>query len=77
MKRMARPAKKSTAGTKTITVRLPVAQLRRVMRARNVTTAAELIRMLLDEEDERLTSEAALRKTAGTLRHGDFDARLL
>ena len=60
-----------------ITVRVPAARLRRLMRARRVATQSQLIKSLLIEEEERLRSHAVLRRTARTLRAGDVDDRLL
>jgi hypothetical protein len=66
-----RPAKKP------ITVRVPVTQLRSLMRARKLTSQSELINVLLDEEEERIRSWRALAETAGTMTDSDFDAALL
>jgi hypothetical protein len=60
-----------------ITVRVSEARLRKLMRVRRVATQSELINTLLAEEEERLHSHAVLRETAGTVRPGDVDARLL
>lgn len=62
---------------KSLTVRLPGSRLKKVMRARGLTRQSDLINRLLAEEEERLASVAALRRSAGTLRRGDFDDRLL
>lgn len=75
--RMPPSPKRKTARGKTTMVRLPLAQVRRLMRAHHVKTAAELVRKLLDENEERITSWAVLRETAGTARDGDFDGRLI
>ena len=63
--------------SRAITVRIPEARLRKVMRARKVATQSELINTLLAEEEERLRSHSLLRATASTVRAGDIDARLL
>lgn len=60
-----------------ITVRISEARLRKLMRARKVTTQSELINTLLAEEEERLGSHAVLRATARTVRADDVDDRLL
>lgn len=60
-----------------VTVRVERRALRRVMRARGIERASELVARLLEEEEERLDSRAALRATAGTARASDFDRRLL
>ncbi|MFI5308600.1 MAG: hypothetical protein ACHQ53_14670 [Polyangiales bacterium] len=60
-----------------ITVRVPEARLKQVMRARRIATQSELINTLLDEEAEKISSRQALEATAGTLRSRDFDDRLL
>ncbi len=69
---------KGTRSAKTaITVRVPTERLRQLMRARRVRTQSALINSLLAEEEERLVSKHVLRKTAGTAKASDFDARLL
>ena len=65
------------AATRAVTVRIPEARLRKLMRARRVATQSELINALLAEEEERLRSHAVLRETALTARPGDVDDRLL
>jgi hypothetical protein len=60
-----------------ITVRIAEARLRKLMRARKAATQSELINTLLAEEEERLRSHALLRATAGSVRRGDVDDRLL
>jgi hypothetical protein len=62
---------------KAITIRVPAARLKRVMRARKLATQSELINTLLAEEEERMEAESVLRETAGTLGATDFDDRLL
>ena len=63
--------------SRAITVRVSDARLRKLMRARKATTQSELINRLLAEEEEPLRSHAVLRATAGTVRAGDVDDRLL
>lgn len=63
--------------TKSVTVRLPLARLRRVMRARRAATEAELLNVLLAEEQERIESAAVLRATSGMGRYEDLEDRLL
>jgi hypothetical protein len=58
-------------------VRLPLARLRRLMRARKIATQSALINTLLEEEVERIASREVLRETAGTVASNDFDDRLL
>ena len=65
------------AATRAVTVRIPEARLRKLMRARRVATQSELINALLAEEEERLRSHAVLRDTARTVRASDVDDRLL
>ena len=65
------------AARKALTVRIPEARLRKLMRARQVKTQSELINTLLAEEEERLRSHQVLRDTAGTVEPADIDARLL
>ena len=60
-----------------ITVRVPAARVRQLMRARRITTQSELINTLLAEEQERLSSQRVLRDTAGVAGRSDFDDRLL
>ncbi len=62
---------------RTITVRVPEARLKQVMRARKIATQSELINTLLDEEAEKIASRRALEATAGTAGPKDFDDRLL
>jgi len=62
---------------KLVTVRLSGSRLRKVMRARGMLRQSDLINRLLAEEEERIASVAALRRTAGTVRRRDFDDRLL
>ena len=63
--------------SRAITIRVPEARLRKVMRARKVATQSELMNTLLVEEEERLHSHNLLRDTVGTVRARDIDARLL
>jgi hypothetical protein len=60
-----------------ITVRVPEARLKQVMRARRIATQSELINTLLDEEAEKISSRRALESTAGTAGGKDFDDRFL
>jgi hypothetical protein len=62
---------------KVLTVRLAGSRLRKIMRARGIKRQSDLIKRLLEEEEERLESLAVLRRTAGTVRRSDFDDRLL
>jgi hypothetical protein len=62
---------------KALTVRIPEARLRKLMRARKVKTQSELINTLLAEEEERLRSHQALRDTAGTVKPAAINDRLL
>lgn len=62
---------------KAVTVRVSTAQVRSLMRARRIGTQSALINTLLAEETERLTSERALRETAGVAKKSDFNDRLL
>jgi len=65
------------ATSKALTVRVPAARLRRLMRARRVATQSELINRLLAEEEERIRSHTVLRETAASARASDVDDRLL
>ncbi len=62
---------------KMLTVRVAGSRLRKLMRARGIRRQSDLIKRLLEEEEERLESLAVLRQTAGTARRSDFDDRLL
>ena len=62
---------------KALTVRIPEARLRKLMRARKAKTQSELINTLLAEEEERLRSHEVLRDTAGTVNPSSIDDRLL
>jgi hypothetical protein len=62
---------------KALTVRIPEARLRRLMRARRAKTQSELINTLLAEEEERLRSHQVLYETAGTVKRSSVDDRLL
>ncbi len=63
--------------SKALTVRVPDARLRKLMRARKAKTQSELINALLVEEEERLRSHRVLRETARTARASEIDDRLL
>jgi hypothetical protein len=63
-----------------LTVRVSRAQINRLMRVRKARTQTELIQTLLDEEDERITSHAVLRRFFVRLQRRKvppFDDRLL
>jgi hypothetical protein len=62
---------------KAVTVRIPVALLRRLMRLRKAKTQSELINTLLAEEEERVHSHKVLRSTAGTVKVSSINDRLL
>jgi hypothetical protein len=62
---------------KVLTVRISGNRLRKLMRVRGVKRQSDLINRLLAEEEERQTSLAALRRTAGAARRSSFDDRLL
>ncbi|TMA44597.1 MAG: type II toxin-antitoxin system HicB family antitoxin [Deltaproteobacteria bacterium] len=70
-------AREPIAASKAITVRVPLARLRKLMRARKAATQSELINSLLAEEEERLRSHGVLRETAGTARASEIRDRLL
>jgi hypothetical protein len=65
------------ARSKALTVRIPEARLRKLMRARKAKTQSDLINLLLAEEEERLHSPRVLRDTAGTLTPTEINDRLL
>ncbi|MGH7961260.1 MAG: hypothetical protein ACRERD_05475 [Candidatus Binatia bacterium] len=65
------------ATRKALTVRIPQARLRALMKARKAKTQSELINTLLAEEEERLRSHKVLRDTAGTVKPSSVDDRLL
>ena len=60
-----------------ITVRVPEARLKQVMRARRIATQSELFNTLLEEEVEKMAARKALEAAAGKLTAKDFDDRLL
>jgi len=62
---------------KVLTVRIAGSRLRRIMRARGIKRQSDLIKRLLEEEEERLESLSVLGATAATVRRSDFDDRLL
>jgi hypothetical protein len=62
---------------KALTVRIPEARLRKLMRARKAKTKSDLINTLLVEEEERLRSHRVLRETAGAVKASDINDRLL
>jgi hypothetical protein len=63
--------------TRAVSVRVPEATLRKVMRARKAETQSQLINVLLAEEEERLEAERVLRETTGVAAVAGFDDRLL
>jgi hypothetical protein len=63
--------------SKALTVRIPEAPLRKLMRARKAKTQSDLINTLLTEEEKRLHSHQVLRDTAGTLKPSKINDRLL
>jgi hypothetical protein len=65
------------AKSKAVTVRLPIAVLRHLMKERGAKTQSELVRTLLAEEEERLRSHRVLRRTAGTIKRSAINDRLL
>lgn len=66
-----------TLTRKSITVRVPAALLRKLMRARKVKTYSDLINILLAEEEEQLRSHQVLRNTGGTVKPSSINSRLL
>ena len=68
---------KKRRASKTVTVRVPAAQLEKLMRARKVATHSELINALLTEEEERLKAETVLRETTGVPGGSNLHDRLL
>ena len=65
------------AKRKAVTVRIPEALLRKLMRERKAKTQSELVNTLLAEEEERLHSHKILRGTAGSVKLSSIDDRLL
>lgn len=65
------------ARNKALTVRIPEARLRKLMRARKAKTQSDLINTLLTEEEEQLHSHQVLRNTAGTFKPAEINDRLL
>jgi hypothetical protein len=65
------------AKRKAVTVRIPEALLRKLMKERKAKTQSELINTLLAEEEERLRSHKVLRSTAGSVKPSSIDDRLL
>jgi hypothetical protein len=76
-KRMPSSYKRRARATKAITIRVPEARLRKVMRARKALNQSELINALLTEEEERLEAERVLRETLGSADAADLDDRFL
>jgi hypothetical protein len=62
--------------TKAVTIRIPEARLRKLMRVRKAKTQSALINMLLAEEEERLRSHKVIQDTAGTVDASDISDRL-
>lgn len=62
---------------KAVTIRIPEARLRRLMRMRKARSQSDLINGLLAEEEERLLSHRALRDAHGTAKRKELDDRLL
>jgi len=60
-----------------VTIRVPEALLKRLMRRRRCSSQSELFHALLAEDDERFASLAALRATTGVVGKDGFDDRLL
>jgi hypothetical protein len=58
------PSEEFIMGKRWITIRVAEAPLRRLMRARRMSTPSEFLNTLLAEEEERLRSHAVLRETA-------------
>ncbi|MBI4702183.1 MAG: hypothetical protein HY744_13725 [Deltaproteobacteria bacterium] len=65
------------AEKKAVTVRVPAARLRGLMRARGIATQSELVNTVLAEEEERLRCRRVLRETAGVAATGGLDDCLL
>jgi len=63
--------------TKAVSVRIPEAKLRRVMRKRGMKSRSALIKALVDEEDERIQSHRLHERIVGAAGRVDFDDRLL
>jgi hypothetical protein len=66
-----------TVRMRAITVRVPEARLKQVMRARRIASHSELFNTLLKEEVEKLAARKALEATAGRLTAKGVDDRLL
>ena len=64
------------ARKKALTVRIPDARVRKLMRARKAETQTDLINALFAEEEERLHSHQVLRATAGTLKPSEINSAL-
>lgn len=65
------------ARSKALTVRIPEARRRKLMRAPKVKTQSDLINSLFVEKEERLRSHQVLRNTAGALKPAEINGRLL
>jgi hypothetical protein len=64
------------ARRKALTVRIPEARLRKLMRARKAKTHSDLINTPLTEEEERLHSHQVLRASAGTLKPSEINSAM-
>ena len=64
------------ARRKALTVRIPEACLRKLMRARKAETQSDLINAPFAEEEERLHSHQVLRVTAGTFKPSEINSAL-
>ena len=64
------------ARSKALTVRIPEARLRKLMRAHKAKTQSDFINTLLAEE-ERLCSHQVIRDTVGVLTPSEINDRLL
>lgn len=63
--------------TKAVSVRIPEAKLRRLMRKRRMKSRSALIKALVDEENERIRSHEVHQRIFGSERRIEFDDRLL
>jgi hypothetical protein len=65
------------AKNRSVSVRLFVSELTRLMRERRIKSQSELIQSLVSEDLERIRSHRAIREFVRRARVEDFDARLL
>jgi len=63
--------------TKAMSMRLPVARVKRLMRLRKAPTATALVDTLLAEEEERLRALKVLKESEGKTSESDWDESLL